>query len=313
MPNIRTDVIPTIEEFLVNRQSGDRSSLVCIVGPTATGKSDLAVELALWLKNKKNIECEIISADSRQVYTGLNIGTGKITEDEMKGIPHHLLDIVDPLTIFTVKDFKNLGEKAIREITSRGHMPIICGGTGQYIDALVFGMDFPDVAPDSKLRTELEQKSLEEVITIFQNMEPENHKVDMTNKRRIIRAIEIVKAKGEIKPIEKKNLYNTLFIGLDTPDDILKNRIQTRIEKRLQAGMIEESQNLLTEDKLTYERMHQLGLEYAYIADLLENTNDISNIDIFKEKLFYGIWHYAKRQRTWFKKNTGIKWQNIGS
>jgi tRNA dimethylallyltransferase len=311
-----------------------KPKIIIICGPTATGKSDLAVELALFMQKNPSQnaadsgpqKAEIISADSRQIYKGLDIGTGKITHAEMKGIPHHMLDIVDPMQIFSVAEFKEKAESIIAEIHARGNIPILCGGTGQYIDAVIFNQKFPEVEPDEKLRAELEAKSIEEVTEIFHHLNrdkdgnPQPHNVDMQNKRRIIRAIEILRELGHIPHVTREERFDTLWIGIDADDEILKDRIARRIDSRLARGtsngMIEESENLLTAGKVTLERMQKLGLEYAHIAEWLalpapERTG--AAMSDFKTKLNYAIWHYAKRQRTWFRRNSEIHWLMSGS
>lgn len=283
--------------------------LIAIVGPTATGKSDLAVAVALHLKEAHQIDCEIVSADSRQVYSGLDIGTGKITHAEMKDIPHHMIDIVSPLKIYTVFAYADEAEKIIKQIHERGNMPILCGGTGQYIDAVITGQSGAPVPPDLHLRDSLDAQSSEEVLAHLEKLSQEKKcdisTVDLKNKRRMIRAIEIITSLGYIPTIEKKEQYSTLTIGLDTDSDVLKKRIGKRLQTRIDAGMITESENLLEKGLITHERMQKLGLEYIYTSMLLQNQ---VTKEEFEEQLYFAIWHYAKRQRTWFKRNTSIVW-----
>lgn len=284
-----------------------KPKLIVICGPTATGKSDLAVEVALHLHGK----AEILSTDSRQVYTYLNLGTGKITPTEMKSVPHHMLDVVTPDQTYTADQFKKEADKIIKRILEKNNIPILCGGTGLYIDTLVHDTQFPDVSADMQLREELNKKSIDELIIIFNQLQKGGpHKVDLKNKRKVIRAIEILTSLGYIPPLEKKDTYDVLYIGLDGSDDVLKEKIKTRIDKRLATGMIEESERLLSLGILTHERMQQLGLEYKYISDFLRKEIVLEE---FKEKLFYGVWHYAKRQRTWFRRNKNIYWIDISS
>lgn len=276
-----------------------KPKIIVIVGPTASGKSDLAVKIA---KEKNG---EVISADSRQVYKGLDIGTGKITKKEMKGVPHHLLDVVSPKQTFTVALFKRKAEKAITDIISRGKIPIICGGTGFYIDALVFDMDIPEVPPNKVLREKLEKKSLEQLFKELQKLDPERaEEIDVKNKVRLVRAIEIAKTIGKTPKIKKSDKYDVEWIGIDWPDEILKERIHTRLIKRIKSGMIKEAQNL-HEKGLSYKRMEALGLEYRYLARFLKN--EITCEQMISE-LSTKIWQYAKRQRMWFKRNKDINW-----
>ena len=281
--------------------------LLIILGPTAVGKSDLAVELA------QKFNGEIISADSRQVYRGLDIGTGKITREEMKGIPHHLLDVTDPRDRFDVTTYVKLATQAITDIISRGKLPIICGGTGFYIHALVDGVTLPDVKPDEALRAELDTYELSHLVARLETLDPERlddmrATGDDRNKRRIIRAIEIATALGTVpKIVQNESSYDTCFIGLTVPADELKTRIRSRLMRRIEAGMIEEAQRLHSEG-LSYGRMNELGLEYRYEADLLQGK---LSREEFIDTLSAKIWQYAKRQMTWFKRDGRIRWCEV--
>ncbi|MFA6314830.1 MAG: tRNA (adenosine(37)-N6)-dimethylallyltransferase MiaA [Candidatus Paceibacterota bacterium] len=278
------------------------TKVLTILGPTATGKSDLAVECAL------KFDGEIISADSRQVYKGLDIGTGKITPSEMRGVPHHLLDIVDPAERFSAKQWKDMALKVVREISAKGKLPIICGGTGFYISSLIDGMDFPEVITDQDEQASLEKISPTELVTILETIDPNRAKnIDRNNKRRIVRAIIIARALGkvpEIKPSEK--IYDTLKIGLTLPPTELRNRIYIRLKKRLESGMIDEARRL-HENGLSFERMDELGLEYRYLAKLLKG--ELDEAGMIKE-LSVKIGQYAKRQMTWFKRDKEIVWMD---
>lgn len=266
-----------------------------VCGPTATGKSDYAVELAL------KINGEIISADSRQIYRGMDLGTGKITTEEMKDVPHHLLDIKNPDEDFSVEEFQKLAFEKIEEILARGKTPIICGGTGFYIQAITENIIFQDIPKNETLRKELEEKSLEELKEILAEIpKEEDSKIDTENKRRIIRAIEIGKFLGKIPAIQKSpKIYDFEFTYLDFPDEILKDRIEKRLEKRLSIGMADEVKKL-HEQGVSWERLENFGLEYKYVAEYLQSKiSEKEMIDTLKLK----IWQYAKRQRTWFKKS----------
>src|SRR3989339_761204 len=217
-----------------------KEKIIIILGQTATGKSNLAVKIA------KKINGEIISADSRQVYVGLDIGTGKITQKERKGIPHHLIDIVKPKNKFTVAEYKKLAEEKIKEIISRDKTPIICGGTGFYIDAITKGVIFPKVPPNSKLRKILEKKSTEQLLKILKKLDPTRAKnIDFKNKVRLIRAIEIAKALGKIpKKTEARLPFKFIKIGLYLPPDKLKKKIEKRLLIRKKMGMLGETRKL---------------------------------------------------------------------
>lgn len=274
--------------------------ILIILGPTATGKSDLAVRMA------KKFKGEIISADSRQVYTGLDIGSGKITKKEMKGVPHHLLDVADPKKKFTVVEYKKLGEKAIQEIVAKNKLPIIVGGTGFYIEALVDGVILPDVAPDEVLRARLAKKSAKALFTMLKKLDPKRAKtIDPNNTRRLIRAIEIARALGKVPKLKKvKPQYDLLYIGLLLDPEELKKKIALRLKKRLAEGMIKEAINLHKKG-LSWKRMEELGLEYRYLALYLQKK--LTKEEMLKT-LEKEIWQYVRRQMAWFRRNEKILW-----
>lgn len=279
--------------------------ILVILGPTATGKSALAVKLA------KEFNGEIISADSRQVYKGLDIGTGKITLKEMKGVPHHLLDIASPKTKFNVSKWQKLATRKIQEIHSRGKLPIICGGTGFYIDSITKGTIFPEVPPNRELRKNLESKSANELVEILRKLDKNRlRNIDQNNPVRLIRAIEIAKAIGEVPEIKTEDKkYDVLSIGLTLPNDLLKEKINIRLKKRKRAGMINEAKKL-HEEGLSWKRMFELGLEYRYLALFLQSK--ISKSEMMR-KLETEIWHYARRQKQWFKRDKSIRWFELKS
>jgi tRNA dimethylallyltransferase len=278
----------------------NKPKIIVILGPTATGKSDVAVQLA------KDFNGEIISADSRQVYKGMDLGSGKITKKEMLGIPHYLLDIVKPQTYFSVAKYKDLADKAIEKIIKKEKIPIICGGTGFYIDSIVKNILLPEVPPNQKLRKELEKKTVEQLFNILQKLDPKRAStIDKNNPARLVRAIEIAKVLGtvpEIKELPQK--YDFIFIGLDLSDKILKERISIRLVKRIDKGMIKEISNL-HKNGVSWKRLESFGLEYRQTALFLQNK-------ITKEQMIENlnreIWNFVKRQRTWFKANKKIIW-----
>lgn len=270
--------------------------LVAVVGPTAVGKSDYAVKYAI----KHN--GEVISADSRQVYKGLDIGTGKITKEEMQGIPHHLLDVCDPKEQFNVEMFKDLAQRAIQDISNSGKLPIICGGTGFYIDALINNISYPHVEHDNELRKSFYGKESEELFDILKGLDSKYadslNNSEKNNTHRLIRSIEIVKALGKMPEIKKeKSPYDVTWVNLNLPPEILKQRIYDRLIKRIENGMIEEVIDL-HKNGLSWKRMDDLGLEYRYIAKYLQEK--ITKEEMI-ENLKNEIWHYAKRQILWFK------------
>ena len=277
--------------------------IVTILGQTSTGKSDFAVEIA------KQINGEIISADSRQVYKGMNLGTGKITKKEMLGIPHHLLDIYPPSKVFTVNDFQKHALKKIKEIKNKNKVPIICGGTGFYIDAIVNENVFPDVKPNKKLRIELEKKTTEQLFIILEKLDSNRAKnIDIKNRVRLIRAIEIAKSLGKVPLLRQglKSGFEVLKIGLTVPPEDLKLMIKDRLLMRIKKGMIKEVEKL-HKDGVTWKRLNSFGLEYRYVAEYLQKK--ISKEEMI-EKLNTEIWHFAKRQKTWFKRDPSIIWIN---
>jgi tRNA dimethylallyltransferase len=286
--------------------------IIVILGSTASGKSDLAVKIALWLSSKEikkefAIEGgEIISADSRQVYRGMDIGTGKITKEEMKGIPHYLLDVSSPKRNFTVAQFVDLAKKAISKIFKKKKIPIICGGTWFYIYALVDGYTFPRVKPDWKLRKELEKKSEKKLFEELKKLDQERAKtIDPHNKRKLIRAIEIVKKIGKVPPLKKQPLpYPVLFLGIEKNFSELKKLIEKRLLKRLKQGMIEEVKKL-RESGVSWKKLESFGLEYEWIAKYLQGK--IEKEEMIK-KLQKDIEKFAKKQIKVFKKDKRVIW-----
>lgn len=302
----------------------DKPKIIVILGPTASGKSDIAVALA------KKINGEVISADSRQVYRGLNIGTGKITKKEMKGVRHHLLDVASPKKIFTASDFINLTNHAIAEIVESKKVPIVCGGTGFYIDALLGEKQIPEVPPNPKLRKQLEKKSIEKLFMMLQKLDPERaENIDAKNPRRLVRAIEICHALGSVPKYEIRNTrYETLKIGIAPLKKIthpypsltlregvkekectldekeLKKRINKRIEKWFRRGLLKEVSDLHKKG-LSWKRMSEIGLEYRLVAKYLKK--EISREEMIN-KMQIETYQYAKRQITWFKKDKNIVW-----
>ncbi len=281
--------------------------LIVILGPTASGKSDIAVKLA------KKFNGEVISADSRQVYKGLDIGTGKITKKEMGGIPHHLINVASPRRRFTVSDFVTSSNKTIVQIGDRGKIPIVCGGTGFYIDALLGDKQIPEVPPNLKLRKQLEKKSAEKLFEMLQKIDPERAKtIEKQNPRRLIRAIEICKVLGNVPKLEIlnpkseiRNKFEIIKIGIKVEEKELKKRINKRIEKWFRQGLIKEVQSLHKKG-LSWKRMGEIGLEYKIVSLFLQNK--ISKEDMIK-RMQIETWQYAKRQMTWFKKDKNIIWR----
>ena len=288
-----------------------KNKILVILGPTASGKSELAVKFA------KKLNSEVISADSRQVYKGLNIGSGKITKKEMRGVPHHCLDIASlkPIwsgKVFTALDFKKCGEKAIADILARGKVPIICGGTGFYIDILLGRMEIAEVAPNWKLRKKLEKMPVEKLFKMLKKLNPDRAKnVDAKNPRRLIRAIEVAKMKPSAisrQPSEtesrKLKAESFTFIGIKLPEKELKNKIEKRVKKMIKDGLVNEVKKL-RKSGLSWKRLYELGFEYKYPSLFLQGK---INKKEMLDKMILENRQYAKRQMTWFKKNKDIKW-----
>jgi tRNA dimethylallyltransferase len=276
--------------------------LIVILGPTAAGKSALGIKLA------KKFHGEIISADSRQVYKGMDLGTGKVTKQEQKLVPHHLLDVAAPKKQFTVADFVKLGQAAIKKIAANNHLPFIVGGTPFYIYSLVDGWSIPDVKPDPKLRRELETKTLSELLKILKKLDPARlRRIDKHNRARLVRAIEIVKATGRPVPQAAQVFrphQNVLFLGVSKTPEELRRLINKRVDQRLKQGMIKEVQKL-HKAGLSFDRLYGFGLEYRFISLFLQ---DLLTKKQMAEQLKTAIWQFSKRQMTWFKHDPRIHW-----
>ena len=284
------------------------NKLIVILGPTASGKTDLSVKLA------KKYNGEIVSADSRQIYRGLNIGSGKITKKEMQGIPHYLLDVASPKQKFTVAHYQKLALAAIKKIQRRGKLPFLVGGSGFYIQSVVDGIVIPAVKPNWKLRQQLEQKSAEELFLMLQKLDPMRAKnIDSKNPRRLVRAIEIVKATGQPVPQHDRsqrysveNGRTLLQIGIKKSSPELKLLIAKRLQKRLKA-MIAEVKKLHA-DGLSFKRLEEFGLEYRFVARLLQGSGGQANYEKTIQSIQKESEHFAKRQMTWFKRDRRIHW-----
>lgn len=277
--------------------------IVCVLGPTASGKSDMAVEIALRFGG------EVISADSRQVYRGLDIATGKITKEEMRGVPHHLLDVADPKDQYSVSHFKRDAEKAIDDILSRGKLPILCGGTYQYIQAVADNFITPEIPPDASLRDELSKRTTDELLLELQTLDPARaKKIDPKNPRRLVRAIEIARTLGAVPEVpDAPKKYDALKIAIQTDKETLRERIVARVKKRFALGMAEEAEKL-HQNGLPYERMNDLGLEYRYLAKFLQGKISREKLE---EEVAFKDWQYAKRQLTWLRSDKAIEWFSL--
>ena len=268
-----------------------KPKLIIVVGPTASGKSDLAVKIA------KDFNGEIVSADSRQVYKDMNIGTGKITKKEMKGIPHHLLDITTPKKQITVAQFKEQALKKINEIQKKNKIPILCGGTAFYIESI--NMSIPQVKPDPKLRKQLEEKTTEQLFKQLKKLDPRRAEtIESKNKRRLVRALEIVlKTQKTVPKIKKQQDFNILYLGIKKPLKELEKRINQRTDKMVKQGLENEAKRLIKKYGWTNVLKNTIGYQE------FQEPNPI-------EKIKLHTYQFAKKQLTWFKRNKKIHWLN---
>lgn len=275
------------------------NKLVVIAGTNASGKSGLGIELA------GKYDAEIVSADSRQVFTGLDLGSGKVTPEEMKGIPHYLIDVVNPNDFFSLSHYQKMAYEAIDDIHSRGKKAFVVGGTGLYVNSIVDGYNLNDAEPDFAIRKEVEEKTIDELIEIIKGTNPlALEKLDLNNKRRLERAAEkVLTGKYNENPSTPK--YDTLVIGVTWPREVLYERIRERLDRRLDQGMIEEVENLRN-NGASDDFLFRLGLEYRYI--LMYLRGEFKDFDAFYNKLFMEIRHLAKEQMTWFRKRSDIHW-----
>ena len=278
-----------------------KPKVIVILGPTSTGKTSLSVSIA------QKYNGEIISADSRQVYKGLDLLSGKVTLEEKKDVEHYLLDVAELNENFSVAEYKSEATKAIEKIIEKQKTPIICGGTGFYIDTLIYDSVLPEVLPNLILRKKLEEKTTTELFKMLKQLDPRRSKnIDEKNRVRLVRALEIAQELGKSPSARRvpKSPYKLLLIGLDMDDDILKKRIRRRIDERIKNGMIEEAKTLLSQG-VSKEKLLLLGLDAGYGAKVALGEMDV---DEMKEKLWSDTWKYVRRQRTWWKRNENIHW-----
>lgn len=284
-----------------------KPKVIVIVGPTASGKSDCAIELA------KRIDGEIVSADSMQIYKEMDIGTAKVTDEEMSGVKHYMINIVNPDEDFNVAMYKKMAEEALEEIASKGKMPIVVGGTGLYINTLVNGIEFLEIDKDEEYRKELEKKvSVEGIDGIYEELksvDPEAANIiDKNNVRRVIRALEIYKVTGKTKTeLDKESIKETKFdflmYGIKTDREELYNRINKRIDYMMEQGLVSEVEELNKKYKMSKTALQGLGYK-----EVIEYINGNCNYDEMIEKLKMETRRYAKRQITWFKRDERITW-----
>jgi tRNA dimethylallyltransferase len=277
-----------------------RPKLIVILGPTASGKTDLSIKLAQKFKG------EVVSADSRQIYKYLDLGTGKITEKEKEGIPHHLLDIILPSKKYSSGAYQKKAYQAIEKILKSKKTPFLVGGSAFYLYSVADGWEFPKTKTDWKLRKELEKKTTDELLEMLISMDPKRAQaIEQKNPRRLIRAIEIATQLGSVPERKNNPKYACLLIGIKRSDEELKTLIKNRIYVRIQKGMIKEVENLLKKKILTHKRAQELGLEYKWISNFLKE--EIGQ-DEMVEGLTSDIWKFSRHQLNWFNKDKRIHW-----
>ena len=274
--------------------------VVAVVGTNASGKSALGVELA------KRYGAEIISADSRQVFRGLDLGSGKITPEEMQGVRHHLIDVREPNEFFSMADFQRMSYAAIDGILARGRLPMIVGGTGLYVDSVLDGYLLSDREPDLAYRAELEKLTTPQLYDMLLTLLPDAQ-VDRNNRNRVMRMIERIHDGDDAVP-GKQPRYRSLRLGVSWPREVLAQRIDERLKMRVEQGMIEEVQGLMDRGA-TKEFLLGLGLEYRFITQYL--TGAIPDRDEMLRLLAIAIKQFAKRQMTWFRRNPDIVWLDM--
>lgn len=286
--------------------------LIIITGPTASGKTALSIELA------KRIGGEIISADSMQVYRHMDIGSAKVTEEEMDGVPHHLIDVLEPSEDFNVVKFQSMAKKAMEEIYSRGHIPIVAGGTGFYIQALLYDIDFTETDESTEIRRELEQTAREKgpraLHELLREVDPESaDAIHENNVKRVIRAIEFYRQTGRKisehnrEERQKFSPYEFLYYVIGLPRPVLYSRIDERVSRMLEAGLVEEVKTL-RDMGYTRDMVSMQGLGYKEILDYLNGECSLDEaVYIIKRDTR----HFAKRQITWFKRERDVRWLNL--
>ena len=294
------------------RQDKSRPKLVVLLGPTASGKTDWALRLA------KKCKGEIISADSRQIYTKMSIGTAKpdgVWKHEgmhkvfyADGLPHHLIDIIDPGKQFTLADFRDLAIKYIKRAARRGHVPMLVGGTGLYIQSITDNLEIPRVPPNKKLRLGLEEKDLHSLVSLLKKLDPAALPlVDVKNKRRVIRALEVTIMSGEPFSGQRQKgepLFDALKIGISMPREELFRRIDMRADAMVAGGLVREVQ-ALSKQKYGWQLPSMSGIGYRQFKPYLEGASTlIEAVAALKRDTR----RYAKKQMTWFRRDKSIRW-----
>lgn len=296
----------------MREETKKRPKLIVILGPTACGKTEWSLRFA------KKFDGEIISADSRQIYKKMSIGTAKAKGEWIQrnkrrtyfveDIPHHLIDFLDPGKPFTVADFRDRAIKYVKLAHKNARLPMVVGGTGLYISALVDNLHIPRIPPNKKLRQGLEEKSTAELAKLLHALDPISaQKIDHNNKRRIIRALEVSILSG--KPFSEQRgrgeqLFDVLRIGIDVRREVLHDRIEKRIDKMLESGLVDEVKGLLKQ-RYGWNLPSMSGIGYRQFKDFLEGNTTLEDVtELFKRDTR----RYARRQMTWFRRDKEINW-----
>ena len=282
-------------------EMGMPGKLIVVAGTNASGKSALGVALAARYGG------EIVSADSRQVFRGLDLGSGKITREEMQGVPHHLIDVCEPGDFFSMADFQRLAYAAIDGILARGGLPFLVGGTGLYVDSVAEGYELSQVEPDLALRAHLETFETPALYAMLREKLPDTE-IDPKNRNRVMRALERLAA-DDYRPGRRSPRYETLKLGVTWDRETLKDRIDRRLRRRLEEGMVQEVRGLL-EAGVSPEFLMKLGLEYRYLTRYI--LGDMGWEQMVLE-LGNAIKKFAKRQMTWFRREENLHWLDMGA
>lgn len=287
-----------------------RKTIIAIVGPTAVGKTELSIEIA------KRFNGEVISGDAMQVYKGMDIGTAKILREEMQGVSHHLLDIKEPDEEYSAADFKIHVQELVQEISEKGRLPIIVGGSGLYIQAALFDYNFPDIKRDEEhtvqLEKQVQEEGIEKIYKRLQQVDPKQaEKIHPNNHRRVIRALEIYETTGKSKSeweMEQtfESPYNIIFIGLEMERKQLYDRINQRVDLMLEKGLLDEVKSLYDRGFKETQAMRAIG--YKEFIPYLERKQSLDEV---VEQLKQNSRRYAKRQYTWFRNKLEIDWYAV--
>ena len=278
-----------------------QGKIVAVMGTNASGKSGLGIELAARYGG------EVVSADSRQVFRGLDLGSGKVTPEETKGVPHHLIDVCAPGEFFSMADFQHLAYAAIDDILARGKLPFLVGGTGLYVDAVIDGYELSEIEPDLELRAHLETFETPALYDMLKEKLPDTD-IDPKNRNRVMRALERLAA-DDYHPGRHTPRYEALKLGVTWPREILKQRIDERLERRLNQGMIDEVKGLM-DAGVSVEFLKKLGLEYRYLTEYLLGE---WTYDQMIDELSRAIKRFAKRQMTWFRREENLHWLDMAN